>query len=90
MKTRLGFVSNSSSSSFVVARTVIGDERFSKFAELLEAYEASKEREEYSDDFYFEFNRNYIHVTSSYHDEGVMEIKEKMKFKSDEYLSTNN
>lgn len=34
MKTRKGFVSNSSSSSFIVARAQVGDEKFEKVVQL--------------------------------------------------------
>lgn len=85
MKIRAGFVSNSSSSSFVVARAVVGDEMFAKIQALLEASQNSDDPEEYDSETYFNSNKNYIVATVSHHDDFGDKF-DKLGLKTDQYL----
>lgn len=81
-KIRAGFVSNSSSSSFVVARAVVGDEMFAKIKVLLEEV---AENEEYEDETYFNSNKNYIMANVSNHCD-FSDKFDKLGLKTDQYL----
>jgi hypothetical protein len=75
MKFRAGFVSNSSSSSFIIARAQVGDEKFEAFAKFL--------REQ---GIYFDKKTNYIFVDTS--DQGFDDEEfEKLGIKSEDYMS---
>ena len=79
MKVRAGFVSNSSSSSFIVAKEVIGEEKWDKFVALLEKL-----------DLYYESSDHYIMVDTS--DQGFEDDEDyaKIGFKRSDYLSVYN
>jgi hypothetical protein len=49
MKIRKGFVSNSSSSSFIIAKAVIGEEEYNKLFNLLERLDCQDEDESWGD-----------------------------------------
>ena len=84
-KIRAGFVSNSSSSSFVVARAVVGDEMFAKIRHMLETTKNSDDPDEYDSETYFNTNKNYIIATVSQHDD-FNEKFDKLSLKTDQYL----
>jgi len=58
MKVRLGYVSNSSSSSFVIGLAQIGEEKFEAVKQFLR-----------DQDIYFGSNKNYLFVDTS--DQGI-------------------
>ena len=79
MKIRMGFVSNSSSSSFVVARQVIGEEMFA----VIESLATQAENDDY--ECTFNVNKNYISGSVSHHSNFVKNIA-ALNLPSESYL----
>ena len=84
-KIRAGFVSNSSSSSFVVARAVVGDEMFAKIKSLLCDAVSEDDNEKYDGETYYNSNKNYIIANVSHHDD-FNDKFDKLGLKTDQYL----
>lgn len=84
-KIRAGFVSNSSSSSFVVARAVVGDEMFAKIKSLLCDVVSDDDNEEYDGETYYNSNKNYIMANVSHHCNFSDKFYE-LGLKTDQYL----
>jgi len=84
MKTRQGFVSNSSSSSFVVCKQLVGSEAFNKIKEILN--EISSEFG-YDDETgcWFDSNPNYISGRVSHHVDFDEKLDE-LKLEKDSYI----
>lgn len=84
MKIRNGFVSNSSSSSFVVAKVLVGEDNFYKIKEILSEIE-----DEFGGDSdsgcYFDSNKEYITAHVSYHC-GFEEKLDKLNLPEDSYM----
>lgn len=82
MKIRQGFVSNSSSSSFVVCKALIGNDKFERIKQLL--IETEKEYGSGSDSgCSFNYNDNYISASVAYH----MDFWDQFDLEPNEYLS---
>jgi hypothetical protein len=75
MKFRAGFVSNSSSSSFIIARAQVGDAKFEAFAQFLD-----------DQGVYYDKKKNYIFADTT--DQGFDDEEfEKLGIKSEDYMS---
>lgn len=81
MKIRQGFVSNSSSSSFVVAKAVVGEENFKKILRII------REAQEFDDETGYDYNENYICMNVSYHNEVFNSKFEELNLPTNSYLT---
>jgi hypothetical protein len=82
MKIRQGFVSNSSSSSFVICRAMVKDNEI--FDKVKEAAERAN-KEDYSGETYLTIDKNYVHGDISYHDENFFTTLEALGVTSGMY-----
>jgi hypothetical protein len=68
-KIRQGFVSNSSSSSFIIAKAQIGDEKWNKLVEWLknppEPDEDEDDEDDWGDEMYPRIGDTYIYIDTS-------------------------
>lgn len=76
MKSRIGFVSNSSSSSFIVARAQVGDENFAKIIKSVKDNDNIEIKEQ---------NANYLFVDTSMEEVDIFEICTGLT--SDDYIT---
>jgi hypothetical protein len=70
MKRRFGFVSNSSSSSFVIGKNFIPEDKYVDFIDRL----SDLEDDESEEGLYFYDNKHYIIGNVSQHHEGFREL----------------
>lgn len=93
MKVRQGFVSNSSSSSFIIARAQIGEEKWNALVAYLNSDELNK-RPDDEDSYYYYYpsiEKNYIEMDTSDRDNGKFYAKiAELGIGSDDYMTTYN
>ena len=91
MKIRQGFVSNSSSSSFIIARAQIGEDKWNSLIEYLNSKEFNSpdDEDEYWEEFYPSIEKNYIEMDTT--DRLTTRFYTKIKelgINGDDYMST--
>lgn len=94
MKVRQGFVSNSSSSSFIIARAQIGEEKWNALVAYLNSDELNKRPDDDEDGYYYEeyypsIEKNYIEMDTSDRDNDKFYAKiAELGIGSDDYMTT--